>query len=401
MSLSPNEGIIESFWVIHRTMSRKWTTVALEDIWHSPVCDYVGFLVSQNFSSIGITSEVEARLGRVTEHGFESGVSLRYFYKMKDYLASRNYWTDKEGNVITPEVEDEYSVLFEQNYRVIYIKKNGEYYLLEAIRKMNMEKETFFFDENHYSLRISLSKETPLSENEKRLYANAALAYLNGKRVNSDLRVVLVRHRERISFNFNNEYSIDMTTIQSSESLSTLSQAPTTYEVECEMGLPKHSYCESVFIFINGILRRLFSLPDSISMPPENSIFSPAIFKQIILNEHNLILLNPSSSIELLSSEGYNDELIEWCKSNNDDHLPILPYEEANQLKWSLSHPRCMHTLFGKEYDTKSNQRDALVVINQGGTIRTKNGKVFHCCVWQYEGVLRKDSVGLKRQIVE
>lgn len=381
-------------------MSRKWKTVDINNIWNSPVSDYLSRLVAENWSSIGITSEIEARLGRISEHGFDSGVSLRYFYSMRDYLQSRTYWTDKEGNPIKPEVEDEYAVVFEQNYRVIYTKKNNQYNLLEAIRKTNVEKETFFFDERYYSLRISLSNESKLSQKEMDIYCNAALSYLNGKPVNTENRVVFVRHRERISFNYNNEFTIDMTSIQSSESLSTLSKEPTKYEIECEMGLPKHHFCESVFLFLNGILRRLFSL-DKISIPPETSIFYPSYSKQIALREHAPVTLNSSMVIELLNAEGYSDELIEWCKQQDENHRPILQYEEACQLQWSLAHPSCMNTLFGKEYDTQASTNDRYKVVNNGGTIRTRNGKVLHCCVWQYEGIIRNQIASLKRDAAQ
>ena len=390
--------ISQTFHFPHR-MSRKWTTVTLEDVWNSPISQYLIRLISENWSSIGVLSEIEARLGRVSDKGFESGVSMKYFYRMKDYLQSRTYWTDKDGKSITPEVLDEYAVIFEQNYRVIYIKKGNEYQLLEAIRKSCVEKETYYFDENHYSLRISLSQETPISQYEKDKYCQSALAYLKGESVDPSTRISLVRHRERITFNFNNEYIIDMTTIQSSESLSSLSHKPTFYEVECEMGLPRYHFCQSTFIFLNGILKRLFSLPESISMPPINSIFHPSNFNKIILREHNSIILTENMMIELKNADGYDDELITWCKSQNDDKKPILYYNEAKQVQWSLSHPPSMNTLFGKEYDTKASNTDRLLVSNQGGTIRTKDGHVFHCCVWQYEGILINQTQSVRRYL--
>ena len=225
-----------------------------------------------------------------------------------------------------------------------------------------------------------------------------ALDFLNGKPVSTENRIIYVRRRERISFNFNNEYSIDMTKIQSSDSLSTLLSEPSKYEIECEMGLPKHHFCETVFIYLNGILRRLFSL-DKLSLPPENSIYHPSFSRQIELREHNPVLLGSSASIELINAEGYNDELIEWCKQQNDQNLPILNYEEAKQLSWSYAHPSCMNTLFGKEYDTKASREDANIVVNKGGTIRTRDGRVFHCCVWQYEGILINGITSVKRDV--
>ena len=81
------ETISQTLHYPHR-MSRKWITVALEDVWNSPVSQYLINLISENWSSIGVLSEIEARLGRVSDKGFESGVSMKYFYRMKDYLQS-------------------------------------------------------------------------------------------------------------------------------------------------------------------------------------------------------------------------------------------------------------------------------------------------------------------------
>lgn len=83
-------------------MSLKYTSVVIQDIWNSEVVQFLDCLLTDYWSTVGITSEIEARLGKITEGGFVSGVSQKFFYAMRDYLKSRNYWTDDNAHRLSP-----------------------------------------------------------------------------------------------------------------------------------------------------------------------------------------------------------------------------------------------------------------------------------------------------------
>ena len=40
-------------------------------------------------------------------------------------------------------------------------------------------------------------------------------------------------------------------------------------------------------------------------------------------------------------------------------------------------------------------------VVNNGGVIRTSDNDVFHCCIWQYEGIVLGHTASVKRPITE
>ena len=364
-------------------MSLKFTSIVIQDIWNSEVVQFLDHLLTDYWSTIGITSEVEARLGKVTESGFVSGVSQKFFYAMRDYLKSRNYWTDDNGGPVKPDVDDEYAIVFDQSVRVVVVNDNGTYKIKEVVHKTTTEKRTFLFDENMYGLRISLAEEAPLTEQDRAAYSQAALSYLGGSP--SSYRVNLVRHRERITFNFRNNYRLDMTAIQSAESVADVHKAPTVYEVECELCLPKHGHCETLFVYLNAILHRMFTQPEAVCMPPATSRFHPAYIAKLEAASHCQVVLK--GDVELLNSEGYDDSLIAWCKKRNAEGRAILPFQEAKQLRWSLAHPCNLPTLQGITFPTDASQSDCALVINDGGMIRTPEGELFHCCIWQYEGI--------------
>lgn len=83
-------------------MKQQCVSLDIHDIWSSPVVVYMNKLLSENWSSIGLTTEIESRLGKVGENGFVSGVNMKYFYGMRDYLLTKNYWTDENGKHIRP-----------------------------------------------------------------------------------------------------------------------------------------------------------------------------------------------------------------------------------------------------------------------------------------------------------
>ena len=85
---------------------------------------------------IGVVTEIESRLGKVGENGFVSGVNMKYFYGMRDYLLTKNYWTDENGKHIRPVEDNEYAVVFEDHVRVVLVQNNDKYSILEAIRKI-------------------------------------------------------------------------------------------------------------------------------------------------------------------------------------------------------------------------------------------------------------------------
>lgn len=364
-------------------MNQRFTPVVIQDIWDSNVVVFLDRILSANWSTVGITSEIEARLGKASDSGFVSGVSKKFFFAMRDYLSSRNYWTDDDGQSIRPVVDDEIAVLFEQSVRVIVVHSNGSYTVKEVSRKTTTEKQTFVFDDNMYCLRISLAEEAPLTEQDRESYIQAALSYVQGASPSS-YHVNLVRRRRRITFNFRNEYRIDMTDTQSADSMAEVDNQPSVYEVECEMCLPKHGHCETLFIYLNAILHRLFTQPESVCTPPPNSRFHPSYFSKLEASSHCQILLK--GDIELLNSEGYDDGLIQWCKEKNPEGKAILPFREANQLKWSLAHPGVIPTLQGNAFATDASPSDCGLVTHDGGMIKTEDGQVFHCCIWQYEG---------------
>ena len=161
--------------------------------------------------------------------------------------------------------------------------------------------------------------------------------------------------------------------------------APTVYEVECELCLPKHGHCETLFLYLNAILHRMFTQPEAVCMPPVASRFHPGYVAKLEAASHGQVVLK--GDVELLNSEGYDDSLIAWCKKRNPEGKAILPFQEAKQLKWSLAHPCSLPTLQGLSFPTDASPCDCALVINDGGMIRTESGEVFHCCIWQYEGV--------------
>lgn len=366
-------------------MSRRFVSVDIGEIWNSAVVVFLNRILTENWSEIGLTSEVEARLGKVLDTGFESGVNMKYFYGMKDYLLTKNYWTDKDGNRIKPEEDDEYAIVYGDDVRVVVVKEKGSFSVKEVIRKHNQEKETYFFGDEVFALRLSLAEETPLIEQEKQKYIQSSLDYVEGKGKKSS-EIILVRRRQRTSFNFNNEYCLDMTATQSGNSLDELESSSPIFEVECELGIPRHSHCEQLFIFLNAILKRMMSQPDVISFPPKSSKFHPSMFQRVSMVCNNPC--NISGDIELLSSEGYSDELIQWCKENNPEGKAILPMELARQIPWCLAHSPVLCTLQNDTWKTGADSSLLHNVMNNGGTIRTRDGHVFHCCIWQYEGVL-------------
>ena len=353
--------------------------------------DYLNRLLFENWGSVGLTSEIESRLGRVEESGFVSGVSKRFFLGMRDYLKTRNYWTDRDGNKITPEEEDEYAVLFEQQIRVVVVSRNNRYSVKEVVRKQRIEQETYVFDGNMYSLRISHSEEIPLSEQQTSDYGKAAIAYLEHRTVPSFSRIVLIRHRERTSFNFQNEYVIDMTTSQTGEDLEEALWSSEEYEVECELGVPRGNFCQTLFLYLNALLHRLLTQPEAICTPPSTSLFHPANCRRV--EWLSLCPVAVQSEVELVSSEGYDDALIVWCRESNAEQKAILPLEMATQLKWSIAHPNEYLTVRGERLSVGATPSDAVKVIIQSGTIRTKEGTLFHCCEWQYEGLIQRPSV--------
>lgn len=366
-------------------MSLRCQSVSLKEIWLSNVVAFLDRILLENWGSVGITSEVEARLGRVTEQEFDAGVSMKFFYSMRDYLMTRPCWTDESGNSITPQEREEYAVLFEQGIRVILAHENNDYKVKEVICKRNVEKETFVFGDQYYALRLSLSDEIPLSQQDLSLYSASALAYIKGQPFDSSAKVMMIRRRYRTSFNYKNQYTIDMTSTESGKTLASLS--PTVvYEVECELGFPQTSQPLTVSLFLEAILHRLFSQPPSIAQPPPMSKFNPSNCEQ--LEKATACLVPVRGAIELISSQGYDDSLLQWCKRQDPQGRALLPVEAASQLQWSLAHPARLFSLNGMPFDTEAEAQKKYSVINNGGTIRTHDGQVFHCCIWQYEGIM-------------
>ena len=366
-------------------------SIDLKEIWNSYVVTYLVQLLIKTWKAIGITTEIEARLGKITDSGFLSGVSQKFFYDMRNYLLSREYWVDRNGKKVIPEEKDEYVLIFEQNVRVATVKEGNAYSVAEVIRKRRVEQETFQFGEKMYSLRISNSDEIPLSQNQAYEYEKVALEYLQSGSLPQVTRIITVRHRKRTSFNFGNKYVIDMTVSQSGSSLNEALNDNNTYEVECELLMPRDSFVTTVFIYLNAILHRLLTQPEQICMPPSMSVFHPKNASQ--LKCFCLCPIAVNSDIELTSSKGYNDALIEWCRQQNPENKAILPMKVATQLKWSISYPKEYYTIRSERVNMGTQKMDVLQIINQSGTIHTEDGKVFHCCEWQYEGVIPNNLV--------
>lgn len=366
-------------------------SLEIKEIWNSYVVTYLAQLLAKNWKSIGLTTEIESRLGKTTDSGFVSGVSQKFFFEMRNYLLSRDYWVDRSGNKLTPQEDDEYALIFEQNVRVVTVKEGDAYSIKEVRRKKRVEQETFHFGESIYSLRISNSDEIPISQSQVSEYGQAALSYLQSGSLSQSARIITVRHRRRTSFNFENKYVIDMTITQSGSSLQEALNEPFTYEVECELLMPRDSFAQTVFIYLNAILHRLLTQPEEICMPPAVSVFHPENASKLKWESLCPVVVN--SDIEITSSKGYTDALIDWCRQQNPEGKAILPMEVARQLKWSVSYPREYYTIRGERVNMGPQKRDALQIVNQSGTIHTKDGKVFHCCEWQYEGVVPTNPV--------
>ena len=87
-------------------------SIEIGRIWDSYVFTYLVQLLSKNWKSIGLTTEIESRLGKITDSGFVPGVSQKFFSDMRNYLLSRDYWVDRSGKKQTPQEEDEYAIIF-------------------------------------------------------------------------------------------------------------------------------------------------------------------------------------------------------------------------------------------------------------------------------------------------
>ncbi|KAK8806197.1 hypothetical protein JH06_0762 [Blastocystis sp. subtype 4] len=379
-------------------MKQQCVSLDIHDIWSSPVVVYMNKLLSENWSSIGLTTEIESRLGKVGENGFVSGVNMKYFYGMRDYLLTKNYWTDENGKHIRPVEDNEYAVVFEDHVRVVLVQNNDKYSILEAIRKKSRDKKTFHFGDSIFALRIAVADEMPLTEQERSQYSEAAINYLTGKPVKGESRITLVRHRQRTSFNYNNEYRLDLTVIQAGHSEKDLKTVQPVYEIECELGIPKHSHCEQLFIYLNAILHRMMSQPDTIAIPPVTSKFHPNVFRRAAIMNCVPVLI--SGDILLKSSEGYNDELIQWCIKYNSEGKAILPFHLAKQIQWLCSHPPQLFTLQDDLWIIEVSKEYLDYVICNGGTIRTDDGRVFHCCIGQYEGFHLKTSFSSQKRVI-
>ena len=167
------------------------------------------------------------------------------------------------------------------------------------------------------------------------------------------------------------------------------------------MGIPRHCLNHQLFIFLNAVLARLLGQPINITMPPEDSKFHPKVTQMISKQYLNPFPIN--NDIELLTSEGYDDSLIQWCKRHNPDGRAILPCSLARQLQWSIAHPPFMYNLqyaSWRPFD-RANASQQTRVVNNGGVIRTSEKEVFHCCIWQYEGVVLGHTTSVKRPITE
>ena len=375
--------------------------VHILDVWNSGVTEFLEGLLLANWTKIGITTEIEARLGKMGDHGFLSGVSVDKFYQIKDYMDSKTYWTDRDGKPTKPQEVDEYVIVFEGNSRVVLRKDGNQLSPVEVIKKRMNEKRTYSFGDHIECLRISMADEIPLTDQERKTCENLAIDFMLGKVIPSNPRISLIRHRQRTSFNFHNEYSLDLTATQSGESIQELERSDTIYEVECEMGIPRHCLNHQLFIFLNAILARLLRQQINITMPPEGSKFHPKVTQMVSRQSLNPFPIN--YDIELLSSEGYDDGLIQWCKQRNPDGRAILPSSLARQLQWSIAHPPYMYNLqyvrwqpFERVYSSQCTR-----VVNNGGVIRTTENEVFHCCIWQYEGVVLEQALTVKRPLKE
>ena len=188
-----------------------------------------------------------------------------------------------------------------------------------------------------------------------------------------------------------------MTVTQSGDNLQEALNGDSIYEVECELLMPRDNFALTVFTYLNAILHRLLTQPERICMPPPTSVFHPKNASR--LKWASLCPVAVNSDIELTSSKGYSDALIEWCRQQNPENRAILPMKVATQLKWSVAYPEKYYTIRWEAVDMGKQQRDTLQIINQSGTIHTEDGKVFHCCEWQYEGVIPNNLVTpIKRQ---
>ena len=378
-------------------MSRNVESVDIREVWNSGVSKFLEELLITNWSKIGVTTEIEARLGKMGDHGFLSGVSVETFYQIKDYMSSKSYWTDRDGKNAKPQEVDEYVFLFESNYRVVLRKDGGQFFPVEVIKKSMREKRTFCFGDHIHCLRISAADEIPLSDQERGTYINKAINYMLGRCVPPNPQIELIRHRQRTSFNFHNEYIVDLTATQSGESLQEVGESDTIYEVECEMGIPRHCLNHQLSIFLNAILARLLGQQSDITMPPKKSKFSLEVIK--LVSEQNLNQFQINNDIELLTSEGYDDGLIKWCKQHNSDGRAILPRHLAKQLQWSIAHPPFMYNLQNIPWKPFEHMKtpQQIRVVNNGGVIRISENEVFHCCIWQYEAIVLGDTTSIKR----
>ena len=95
-----------------------------------------------------------------------------------------------------------------------------------------------------------------------------------------------------------------------------------------------------------------------------------------------------------------SDKTNTYLDNLNSEGKAILPFHLAKQIQWLCSHPPQLFTLQDDLWIIEVSKEYLDYVICNGGTIRTDDGRVFHCCIGQYEGFHLKTSFSSQKRVI-
>lgn len=342
-----------------------------ENIWVSQFSNQLEKILRRNWNEVGKYMEIEARLGKIEQNYFISGVGHSFFEGMKQYLLNKNMWTTKLLEPMKPKEVVTYDILYSKGRRVSLIYENGVVSEGEVIIKTKRDRLDFIFSGSPYCLRLGTASEIPVSKSEKQELFFLAKRYFHNKPDAADLQPINIRKKIRYSFNHHNEFTIDMTTTYESKIINDIEKSSPIYEIEYEFGEPNVSLIPYIINHINNIGKYLLMMKPEQLLIPSNSKF----------DNYNKIesCLSCGVIIEDMFPK-MNDPLLDIIKQNNG----ILPSEIAKQLDWVEAFPIRIEKLNGevitlRNKDNNSNNKTVSITCN-AGEVKCKNNKSIPVC---------------------
>ncbi|KAK8790906.1 hypothetical protein WA158_005537 [Blastocystis sp. Blastoise] len=354
-------------------MSYEIKNISTQDLWNSPLCSTLNNYFKTYWKEIGNPIEIECRIGSMKNNKFVPGVSQHFFQGMNRYLSSKNIWKDKHGTEYTPSEDDEVSMTYADDVRIILKKRNGNYQVYEASKKQKQESETFAINKEPYLLRVSVATENQVPLSLRKKYDESSIRITKGEQRDTDEKPVFYRLRKRTSYMYENLVRLDLTKTQSSVRYEDLSRSPIAYEVECEVMSAKESIPYMVREFLLFVFHRLYCIQPQSIKPPETSIYSES-FKPKKIDPLSVIL-KLNGPMTLISSYGYNNQLQNYVNSDN-----ILDKELVNQIVWMQVQKQPLKKGEPLSIPTKRKR-----VICLPGCIETDKENI-ECSYGQYEG---------------